>query len=216
LDSQEITVGETIQGGKKSEDYYWNLTKDRTLVACLVANPKLLEKWQGKILFYNTIINDKEYLDASNEMKFNLYFNIGGNALGACYYMARSILGACPIALIGADFAFSSKKKFHSWDSPYDKQFSGLVPATDVFGNRVYTWQSYFNFAKWFEFIALGGAGGNPSLFYNCTEGGILGAYPSGNLRNIIQMPLNAFIHSFNQHKTMKELYENNDSRLLF
>jgi len=216
LDSQEITISETFQGGKKDEKYYWDLTKDRTLVSCLVANPKLLEKWQGKILFYNTVIPDDRYMKVIENIKFNCYFNTGGNALGASYYMARAICGANPIAFIGADFSFSSKKKFHAWDSPYDKMFSGVVPVTDIFGNRVYTWQSYYNFSKWFEFIALGGRGGHPTLFYNCTEGGILGAYPNGNIKQIIQMPLSHFLHSYDHHKMQKEMQNQNSSMLLF
>ena len=216
LDSQEITVGETLQGGKQSEDRYWELSKDRTLVAPLVANPKLLEKWRGRVLWYNTIVPDPEFQAECDKLGFHLYFNVGGNALGASYYFARAILGACPIALSGADFCFSPKKKFHSWDSPYDNQFNGLIACTDVFGNRVFTWPSYQNFAKWFEFLSLGGQGDNPHLFYNCTEGGILGAYPGGNVKTIQQMPLKSFLWSFNQHKTMKNLYENNSKILLF
>lgn len=216
LDSQDITIGEMTQGGKKDEQYYWDLTKDRTLIACTVANPKLIEKWQGRILWYNTTVPDLEYMRETEKYAFNLCFNLGGNALGACYYFARAIVGACPIALIGADFCFSQKKKFHAWDSPYDQMFQGVEMANDVFGNRVWTWRSYFNFAKWFEFISLGGGGDNPHLFYNCTEGGILGAYPGGNVKTIIQMPLNAFIHSFNQHKMMQGLYDSGSKTLLF
>ncbi len=216
LDSQDITIEETLQGGKKNEAHYWSLTKDRTLVACLVANPKLLEKWRGRILFYNTVIPDQRYVEQIEKIAFNCYFNTGGNALGAAYYMARAISGANPIALIGADFSFSPKKKFHSWDSPYDKMFSGVIPVTDIFGNRVFTWQSYYNFAKWFEFIALGGRGGHPSLFYNCTEGGILGAYPNGNIKQIIQMPLSHFLHSYDHHKSQKEMQDQNSTMLLF
>ena len=149
-------------------------------------------------------------------MNFSLFFNTGGNALGGCYYMARAILGACPVAFVGADFSFSEKNKFHAWDSPYDKMFSGLLPVTNIFGNRVFTWQSYYNFSKWFEYMAIGGKGGNPSLFYNCTEGGILGAYPQGNVRQIIQMPLSQFIYCFTQHKTMMKISNENSQTLLF
>jgi Protein of unknown function DUF115 len=216
LDSQEITIGEAVQGGKKDEDYYWNLTKDRTLVAALVTNPKLLEKWQGRVLWFNTIVPDDEYMTAVNKIGFHMYFNVGGNALGACYYMARAVLGACPIAFIGADFSFSQKKKFHAWDSPYDQQFTGVIPAVDVFGNRCFTWPSYYNFAKWFEFIAMGGQGNNMHMMYNCTEGGILGSYPNGNLRNVQQMSLAEFLHCFNQHKTLEKLYKDNAHVLLF
>jgi hypothetical protein len=216
LDSQEITIPELFQGGKKKEEYYWEQTKDRTLVAATVTNPNLIAKWKGRILWYNVTIPDQNFQEISNKVGFNLVFNTGGNALGAAYYMARAILGACPIALVGADFSFSEKRKFHAWESPYDKMFSGLVPVTNIFGNRVFTWQSYFNFSKWFEYIALGGRGNNPCLFYNCTEGGILGAYPQGNIRHIVQMPLNQFIYSFTSHGIMEKIVVENNKMLLF
>jgi hypothetical protein len=216
LDSQEICIPELFQGGKREEKYYWDLTKDRTLCASLVTNPKLIAKWQGKILWFNTVIPDQNYMQVSDQIGANTYFNTGGNALGASYYMARAILGAMPIAFIGADFAFSEKKKFHSWDSPYDKMYSGLISVTNVFGSNIKTWQSYFNFAQWFTYIACGGKGGNPTLLFNCTEGGILGAYPNGIIKQIIQMPLHYFINCFNAYKIMEKLHTDKDKRLLY
>ena len=216
LDSQEICIAELSQGGTKDEAYYWNLTKDRTLVASFVTSPKLIEKWQGKIFWFNTVIPGEKYMALSDKIGANTYFNTGGNALGACYYMARAILGAMPIAFIGADFSFSQKKKFHPFDSPYDKMYSGLIGATDCFGNYVRTWQSYFNFAQWFMYIAIGGKGGNPTIVYNCTEGGILGSYPQGNARQIQQMPLKCFINSFNAYRVMRKLHSEKSKMLLY
>jgi hypothetical protein len=216
LDSQDICIPETFQGGKKEEEYYWNLTKDRTLVASMVTSPKLISKWQGRVLWFNTVIPVQKYMEISDKIGANTYFNTGGNALGACYYMARAILGAMPIAFVGADFSFSYKKKFHPFDSPYDKMYSGLINVTDVYGNNIKTWQSYFNFAQWFTFIACGGKGGNPTLLYNCTEGGILGAYAQGNIKQIIQMPLSFFINCFNAYKLMDKLHKDNCRTLLY
>jgi hypothetical protein len=119
--------------------------------------------------------------------------------------MARAILGGCPIAFVGADFAFGRDKKFHPFDSPYDKQYDGLIPCTNVFGDRVYTWQSYFNFKSWFEFIAMGGQGNNYAKFFNCTEGGILGAYPQGNIKQIEQLPLELFVKMYDLHRNLPE-----------
>jgi len=113
-----------------------------------------------------------------------------------------------PIAFVGADFAFGYNKKFHPFDSPYDQQYAGLIPATDVYGNRVYTWQSYYNFKSWFDYQAMGGAGNNPCIYINCTEGGILGAYPNGNIRAIQQMPLDEYIQVYRQHEVLTDLLE--------
>jgi hypothetical protein len=59
------------------------------------------------------------------------------------------------------------------------------------------------------QYIALGGRGQNPCLMVNCTEGGILGAYPNGNIKQIIQMRLCEFIYIFTQHELMPKMLEN-------
>jgi hypothetical protein len=59
-----------------------------------------------------------------------------------------------------------------------------VVRATDVFGHRVKTWQSYYNFKCWFESRACS----VPGTYINATEGGILGSYPEGNIEQIKQM----------------------------
>jgi hypothetical protein len=195
----EITIREVTEGGKQDPEYYWDKTKNYTLLTATHCSPELHKKWKGKILWFASVIADPLAMEKAQKMTndFKVYFQVGGNALGACLYMARAILGGCPIAFVGADFSFSYNKKFHSWDSPYDKQFSGVVPCTDVFGNRVYTWQSYYNFKCWMEYQAMGGDGGNPQMFINCTEGGILGAYNDGNMIQIQQMGLEWFIKMY-------------------
>jgi hypothetical protein len=160
-------------------------------------------------LFFMNGIPDQEFM---NEFKaitdFNVMFDVGGNALGACLYMAKAICGANPIAFVGADFAFGYMHKFHPFDSPYDQQFHGVMPMTDVFGNRVYTWPSYAGFASWFNFIACGGQGNTSGLYVNCTEGGILGAFPNGNIKQIIQMALEEFLSAYNLHKNLPKLID--------
>jgi hypothetical protein len=218
LDAGDITISELAEGGKEKPDYYWEKTKDFTLVTVVNSHPELLNKWQGEILFFNVIVPDQTYIDKMKEITdFNVVFNVGGNALGACLYFAKAILGSNPIAFIGADFCFSYNKKFHSWDSPYDQKYAGLTPWTDIFGNRVYSWASYINFKCWFDYIVLGGKGNNPGIYINCTEGGILGAYPEGNIRQIQQWSLSEFLFSYNSHKMLPDLIKDNDKfALLF
>lgn len=207
LDAGEVTISEMSQGGSKDADYYWSTTKDKTLIAVCHSHPEIIKRWQGRILWFAAMIPDQVVMDdylntvgCKEDGKEKVFFNVGGNSLGACYYFARAILGSMTIALVGADFAFGYNHKFHPFDSPYDQQFNGVIPVTDVFGNRVYTWQSYYNFKSWFEFIAMGGQGNNPGFMINCTEGGILGSYPEGNIQQIVQMQLSEFIRILNQH----------------
>lgn len=211
LDAGAITIPETIEGGEglHDEDWYWERSRNRTLLAHQTANPELLSKWRGKILFFTTPPANQavktvfdEVLDSSKVPSFS----VGGNALGACLYFARAILGGSSIIFIGADFSFSYDHKFHGWNSPYDNRFAGVEAATDVFGNRVYTWPSYYGFKCWLDFIAAGGHAGQDHSFINATEGGILGAYPEGNIRQFQFMSLKAALSMFTCHEKIPEM----------
>lgn len=198
LDAGDITIDEVSEGGSKTPDEYWELTKGRKLLAFIGSSPELLRKWQGDIYFFNAPVPDDDYKSRMDEIEvFELWISNGGNVLGACTYIAKAIMGAGATIFVGADFSFGYDKRFHSWDSKYDKNMGHVVPVTDVFGNRVATWASYNNFKAWFDFICIR----VPGIWINATEGGTLGAYPEGNLSCIRQMDL----------KTVKEMYSMSD-----
>ncbi|MBF8253257.1 MAG: hypothetical protein HW379_1599, partial [Actinobacteria bacterium] len=146
---------------------------------------------------------------------FNSFVSNGGNVLGACLYIAKAILGAPMIAFIGADFCFSYDKKFHSYDTKYDKTLGQVLKLRDVFGMPVVTWRSYHNFKGWFEYVSLT----VPGIYFNATEGGTLGAYNDGNIRSIIQIKLADFIRMINVYGEIKEQMMNSktkEKKLLF
>jgi len=211
LDAGDIILKDLVEGGKEDPEFYWERTKKHTLVAAMVTHPDLLKKWQGKVLFFATGAPDMHASD------FNIVFQTGGNALGACFYMAKAMLGANPLAFVGADFAFDYEKNFYSWKGP-NQEFAGVVPARDVFGQPVYTWQSYKNFADWFIYVALGASGGHlPGTYVNCTEGGILGASINGNMRCLPPTNLSKFLEDYNCFKKMAPVIKDKtDKRVLF
>ncbi len=201
LDAGEVTIEEVYEGGSKTPDEYWAMSKDRTLLAYMGASPGLLEKWQGKILFYNAPVPDEPFIKFTESVElFNCFVSNGGNVLGACMYIAKAFMGASIVSFIGADFCFSYDKKFHAWDSKYDKSLGNVLRVKDVFGNSVYTWRSYHNFKGWFEFVTMT----VPGLYINCSEGGTLGAYPDGNIRSLIQMPLKDFCRQMTLYKEIE------------
>jgi len=190
---------------------FWDRTKDKTLVTALNSNPELIKRWQGRVLWFDTVLQgmNGEVSKECPEIKdFRVVYQTGGNTLGACLYHARAILGGSPIVFIGADFSFKDKK-FHSWDSPYDAQCTGTIPCVDVYGQKQETWQSYYGFKTWFEFIAMGGHGNTIHSFVNCTEGGILGSYPEGNIIQIRQRTLREFIAEYNLHRELPKILKN-------
>lgn len=202
LDAGPVTIEEVYEGGKNSEAWYWERTKGKKLLAFIGTHPDLLSKWQGEIYFYNCQIGKASYTDAVNAIEhFNCNVSTGGNVLGACLYIAKGFMGANPIAYVGADFCFSYTRKFHAWDSKYDANLGLVVKMTDVFGNKVLSWQSYANFKAWFDQLALR----VPGLWINCTEGGTLGAFPEGNMSAIKQMKLKDFFEMYNMSHHLKD-----------
>jgi hypothetical protein len=109
-------------------------------------------------------------------------------------------MGAGSVIFVGADFCFGYDKKFHSWDSKYDAKMGYCVPAIDVFGNRVPTWQSYANFKAWFDWVSLR----VPGIYINATEGGCLGSYPDGNLFSIKVMDLKDVVKMYSMHEHLQ------------
>lgn len=206
LDAGEIVIDEVYEGGQKSEEEYWAISEKRTLLAYIGTSPRLLEKWRGKVLFFNAPCPSPPVREKLESIEaFHQYASTGGNVLGACLYIARGFMGASTIAFMGADFSFSYDKKFHAWDSRYDESLGNVLRVRDVFGLPVFTWKSYHNFKGWFEHIAMT----VPGQYYNCSEGGILGAYEMGNIRAIIQMPLEDFLRQMTFYTELSEQVHN-------
>lgn len=202
LDAGEVTVEEVYEGGSKKPEEYWELSKGKKLLAYIGTSPRLLEKWQGEVYFFNAPIPDPSISAAIEAVEpFHLYISNGGNVLGACVYLAKAIMGANPIAFVGADFSFSYDKKFHAWDSKYDAKLGYVVKACDVFGQKVLTWQSYHNFKGWFDWLAST----IPGLYINCSEGGTFGSYPDGNIMAVKQMSLAQFFEMYHLHLVLEE-----------
>lgn len=220
LDAGSVVLEEVAEGGQKTESEYWASTKGKKLCAFIGTDPKFFEKWQGEVYLFTAPIPDQKVLEAVSACEpFHINVSNGGNVLGACLYIAKGFMGSNPIAFLGADFSFSYNggrgPKFHSWDSKYDKSIGNVMRGVDVFGNKVLTWPSYFNFKNWFDYITLQ----VPGLWVNCTEGGMLGAYPEGNLMSCKQMPLTDFIEMYRLNEFLRDQClnpENRDNRLLF
>jgi hypothetical protein len=205
LDAGEVTIEEVSEGGSKTEDEYWALTKNRKLLAYIGTHPKLLEKWQGEIYFYNCQIPNMEVEnEISGIEKFWLDFSVGGNVLGACVYAAKALFGASIVSFVGADFAFGYDKKFHGWDSKYDANMGQVMRSIDVFGNCVYTWPSYHGFKCFFEWLAQV----VPGIYINCSEGGTFGSYPEGNIVAIRQMDLCDFLQMLRMNEALRASME--------
>lgn len=216
LDAGPVTIEEISEGGNKKHDEYWELTKDRTLIAFIGTYPELLRKWQGRIFFFNAPVPDEKHMEKVDEIEvFRSFVSSGGNVLGSCLYISKTIFGCNPIAFTGADLSFGYNHKFHSWDSKYDATMGKTVRMTDCYGIPVKSWPSYQNFKYFFDFVCQT----VPGIYYNCSEGGTLGAYPGGNIRAIKQCTLADFLNMYHMNEPIRESMENpttDQKRVLF
>jgi hypothetical protein len=214
LDAGPVTIEEVSEGGSKTAEEYWEITKDRTLLCYIGTHPELLAKWKGKVLFFNCPIPDPAVeKELDNIESFNQYVSTGGNVLGACLYIAKGYLGASTVIFVGADFCFSYDHKFHAWNSKYDKNLGQCVTLTDVYGIKRLTWQSYANFKGWFDYVALS----VPGFYINACEGGCLGSYPTGNLKAFRYMDLVDVFKMFhmNSHTKSQALNPEIDKKII-
>lgn len=216
LDAGPICVEEVSEGGSQPPEVYWEATKDHTLIAFCGTHPDLIARWKGKVLWFNAPVPEETIMKANDAVEpFGVYVSNGGNVLGACQYIAKAVMGCNPVVFTGADFSFSYTNKFHGWESKYDKSLGHYMRTTDVWGNKVSTWQSYYNFKCFFDSMACK----VPGIYVNATEGGILGAYDQGNIQQIVQMPLKDVINMYGMNQTMRSSYESpelNERKLLF
>lgn len=195
LDAGPVTIEEVSEGGTKTADEYWALTKDRKLICYIATDPELLAKWQGEIYFFNAPLPDQGLMGEIDQVEvFRTFVSSGGNVLGAATYVAKGFFGCHTLVFTGANFSFSYTEKFHGWDSKYDANLGHCVRMTDIYGNKVKTWQSYANFKAWFDWLVQT----VPGLYINASEGGCFGSYPEGNIRALRQMDLKDVLRMFN------------------
>lgn len=177
LDAGPIVLDDVSESRTKDKEWYWEQTKDMTLLAYVSSDPKLFEKWKGKVYLFNCLLPDMDLRAKIKEIEpFTHYISSGGNALGACMYTAKAVMGSAVIMYVGADFCFDLSNNFHSYQTHYDAP-GQCIPWPDVFGMRRKTWPSYMNFKLWFDWVTTK----VPGVWYNCSEG-IMGAYPEGNI----------------------------------
>lgn len=216
LDAGEVVVDEISEGGKLTPEAYKERTKNDKLIAFVGSHPSLFDNWLGEVFLFNCPVPDEEYRRVTAEIEpFYTLVSTGGNVLGASTYIAKAIFGSNPIIFLGADFCFSYTRKFHAWDSKYDADIGEAIRCVDVWGNSVLTWQSYYNFKIWFDWLSVN----VPGIYINCTEGGLLGSYPEGNIASIRQMTLDDCLWMYTMHEQIRkqcEVPDVDDKKVLF
>lgn len=185
LDSGKIVLDDVFEGRKQAPEYYWEKTKGKILLATTATPSELFDLWQGEVYLFTVMVPEYETQMALQSIeRFSHYIAPGGNALGGCLYIAKSIFCSDTIHFVGADFCFDYNNTFHSYKTHYDA-LGGYVMWPDCFGNARKTWPSYLNFKFFMDWVACT----VPGRYVSCSEG-LLGAYKEGNIRQFTYMPL--------------------------
>jgi hypothetical protein len=176
---------------KKQEK--WALEFDSTgliLLADASISPKVLKKWKGKIYFFRASVDsnikkDREITDFEDRI------SCGGNVMGGLYAIALG-MGCKKIVFVGMDL--SNGMNIHGQcpqyaDGTIDYWFKNktYVIFVDISGRGTMTTPSMYMYKIWFDYHSCVIRN---IEHINATEGGILGAYPQGNLQSIKQMRL--------------------------
>lgn len=192
LDAGDIVKGDVAEGQSKTLEEYMLMSHDDKLLAFIGTDPELFKMWKGQVFLFNSMVPDMRIRKEFDEVEvFRHFISSGGNALGACMYAAKAIMGSSTIIYTGADFCFSYDNKFHSYSTHYD-DLGNYVLWSDVFGVVRKTWSSYLNFKFWFDKISMT----VPGTWINSSFG-LLGAYQGGNLSSFQYMPLEAVLQQY-------------------
>lgn len=170
-------------------------TIDKTLVAHVSTDPDVLRRWRGRILFFASPPQEASLSEEYDKIeRFNVFVESGGNVFGSCVYIAKAILGANPVVLLGADLSFPPKGDSYAGGSPREDEDPILDGLTDICGAPVSTIPQYYAHKLWLDDVCSR----VPGIWINCSEAGIVGAVPGGmNLTSPINMSLRRFLAGY-------------------
>lgn len=178
----------SVERVDKVYEYFYkdkDIPKEVTLVAPLVLDPRVFEKFKGEyIIPFRTEVTEYRWLQNMLEIKEDCSTPVGLS----CAHMAFGIaqhLGCSPIIMIGQDLAYDTiTGRTHVNGTTYDDKTSHIDHANDeivtgYYNNQVNTTTIWLTFKYWFESQILN----NNLKVINATEGG-------AKIYNTEQMPL--------------------------
>lgn len=139
-----------------------------TLVMPIGVNPITYEGWNGKRLFVNAVTTTRLHERVSAEIGVPSYI-IGSNA-GTFAYVTACMTMHNPIAYIGMDFSFLSRREVIEKQDP---RHYNVLEMSDVNGETRYLNLGWFDMAEAFQEMCMTHAQWFGVETFNCTEGGV-------------------------------------------
>lgn len=185
--------------------------KDVPLLVDQTCNCEQLKAWEGPKFFYKSTQPETgsiaKFLKMEMEriidpLKQGSLIEVGGHAMGAMMSLARGVMRAETLVIVGADYCFSPEtKKFYPFDMKIDNEVDGkyfgaegkTLPAAppaqgmifDIFGNMVETNGAYLTFKNVMDNAIKANVQATMQTaerfeIINACEGGALGALKGG------------------------------------
>lgn len=153
-----------------------------TLVAPSIVHPRVLDLWEGRVVFYNKFAPDIPVLtEIQNSVPHIGPLTPGGSVLSVAYDLAFQ-LGGNPIIFMGQDLSYPKKNIYSrfseneedSLQMELEKQPENIVFEKDIHGVDLPTLKSMSVSKQWFNWAFTKWKRDYPLDIYNCSEAGIL------------------------------------------
>ncbi len=163
--------------------FYANVPhKGITLVAPTIVHPRVLDLWEGAVVFFNKHAPDIPVLsEIQKQLPRVGTLTPGGTVLSVAYDLAFQS-GGDPIIFVGQDLSYSPKNTYSRSSENGDEDFAtrlknqgeNIVFETDVYGQRAPTLKSMSVSRQWFHWAFREWKRPEPLTILNCSESGIL------------------------------------------
>ncbi len=157
-------------------------TRGMTLVAPSIIHPKVLDLWEGDVVFYSKFAPDIQTLTEIQKQAPHLgHLTPGGTVLSIAYDLAFQ-MGANPILFVGQDLSYPRKKIYskggenadENLETTFQRQQENMVLETDIHGRTLPTLKAMSVSKQWFDWAFTTWQREGPVDIINCSEAGIL------------------------------------------
>ncbi|MFQ5481780.1 MAG: motility associated factor glycosyltransferase family protein [Nitrospinaceae bacterium] len=153
-----------------------------TLVAPTIIHPRVLDLWEGGIVFFNQHAPDipiLKQIEADHQEIGSL--TPGGSVLSVTYHLAYE-MGCDPILFLGQDLSYGGPRthsragamEAETLSGAFDKQQENIVYEQDIHGEKVPTLKAMAVSKQWFDWAFTTWKRDRPLSVINCSEAGIL------------------------------------------
>ncbi len=157
-------------------------TQAMTLVAPSIIHPKVLNLWEGGVVFYSKFAPDIPGLSQIQKQAPHLgHLTPGGTVLSIAYDLAFQ-MGTNPILFVGQDLSYPREKTYsrmgenadENLETTFQRQQGNMVLETDIHGRRLPTLKAMSVSKQWFDWAFATWKRDCPVEIINCSEAGIL------------------------------------------